>query len=259
MPVREHVQGDPAAVGCPVVPRRTLRRLPVAFEDPVAELPPYRKNATEKSTVDEAAQLAQPGQEQFVLHDTVLDAGRVGQPGQLDRLVQALGHRFLGVQVLAGLDRHPQSFGTGAGDLRVEVDPHVRAGQRGAQVGGPVGEVVALGQVPQFGLAAADQHRLGPQRRAVPQRQPALLPDGQDRAQQMLPQAHPPGDPVEHDADRCPAHLPYPPQVSAFPEPSGRAARLARAAAASSRYPPHGRRCGTGARARGRQPHGHVG
>ena len=109
VPVREHVDDDAAAVGRPVVPRRPLRGLPVALEDPVAELAAHRQDPAEEAAVDQPLELAQAGQEELVLHDAVLDAGRVGQPGQLDRAGQRLGGRLLGVDVLAGLDRRPGS------------------------------------------------------------------------------------------------------------------------------------------------------
>ena len=44
---------DAAAVGGPVVPGRALRRLPVALEDPVAELAAHRQDAAEEAAVDE--------------------------------------------------------------------------------------------------------------------------------------------------------------------------------------------------------------
>src|SRR5437763_6977190 len=41
-PVTEHVEDDAAAVLLAIIPRRTLRRLPVAFEHPVPEFAAYR-------------------------------------------------------------------------------------------------------------------------------------------------------------------------------------------------------------------------
>src|ERR1035441_9358894 len=67
-PVAEHVEDDSAVVFFSVVPRRTLRGLPIAFEDPVTEFSPHCENAAEESGIDEAAKLADSGQEKLVLH-----------------------------------------------------------------------------------------------------------------------------------------------------------------------------------------------
>ena len=56
-----------------VVPRRPLRRLPVALEHPVAELAAHREDAAEEAGVDQHLELEQARQEQLVLHHAVLD------------------------------------------------------------------------------------------------------------------------------------------------------------------------------------------
>ena len=64
-----------------VVPGRTLRRLPVALEHPVAELAAHARASGRRSRLSiSILQLAQAGQEQLVLHDAVLDAGCLGEP-----------------------------------------------------------------------------------------------------------------------------------------------------------------------------------
>jgi hypothetical protein len=90
--------------------------------------------------------LRRPGQEQLVLHDAVLDAGGVGEPGQLERAVEVSASRLLGVDVLAGVDRLRERLLAGRGDLGVEVD-----------LDGRVGRV----------LAAADEDRFRPQHGSV--------------------------------------------------------------------------------------------
>ena len=65
-----------------VVPRRPLRRLPVAFEHPVAELAAHGQDAAEEAAVDQPLQLEQAGQQQLVLHDAVLDAGSRRRAGR---------------------------------------------------------------------------------------------------------------------------------------------------------------------------------
>ena len=105
VPVREHVDDDAAAVLGAVVPARPLRGLPVALEHPVAELAAHGEDAAEEAGVDQALELLQAGQVELVVHDAVLDAGGPGEAGELERLVEALGGRLLGVDRLARRDR----------------------------------------------------------------------------------------------------------------------------------------------------------
>jgi len=82
--VAEHVDDDAAVVLLAVIPRRALRRLPpVALEDPVAELAAHREDPAEEAAIDEPLQLADPGQEQLVLHHAVLHAAPAREPRQL--------------------------------------------------------------------------------------------------------------------------------------------------------------------------------
>ena len=88
-PVAHHVEDDAAALGLLVVPRRPLRRLPVALEHPVAELAAHREDAAEEAGVDQHLELEQAGQEQLVLHHAVLDAGFLGDAHQIERVLRA--------------------------------------------------------------------------------------------------------------------------------------------------------------------------
>lgn len=101
LPVREHVDDDAAAVLGPVVPGRALGLLPVAFEDPVAELAAHGEDLAEEAAVDEALQLQQTRQEDLVLDDTVLYPGVAGEAGQLQSTLDVRGGGLLGVDVLA--------------------------------------------------------------------------------------------------------------------------------------------------------------
>jgi hypothetical protein len=85
--------------------------------------------------------------------------------------------------------------------LGVEVDLDVGPGQSRGEVGGPFGQAVALGDLHQLLLVAADQNRLGPQPPPVREREAALIPDGQQRTHQVLAVPHPAGHAVERDAD----------------------------------------------------------
>ena len=88
-PVAQHVEDDAAAVLLAVVPRRPLRRLPVALEHPVAELAAHREDAAEEAGVDQHLELEQAGQEQLVLHHAVPDAGLLGGAHQVERVLES--------------------------------------------------------------------------------------------------------------------------------------------------------------------------
>ena len=113
----------------------------------------------------------------------MLDARGVRDAREADRVVQRLGGRLLGVDVLAGFDRPGDGRDAGRGDLRVEVDRDRRVGEGLLQRGAPLLQTVLSGQRLDLLGVAADQDRLGPDRAAVGQGQAALFPDGEDGAQ----------------------------------------------------------------------------
>ena len=82
----QHVDDDAAAVLLAVVPRRALRRLPVALEHPVAELAAHRQDAPEEAAVDQRLELEQARQPELVLHHAVLHAGLLRSAIQIERL-----------------------------------------------------------------------------------------------------------------------------------------------------------------------------
>lgn len=219
--MREHVDDDAAAVLAAVVPGRALRLLPVALEDPVAELAAHGKDPAEEAAVDEALQLEQAGQEQLVLDDAVLDALGPGEAGEFQGAVQAGGGGLLGVDVLARGDRLPDRLLAGRGHLGVEVDVDAVVGEDRVEVGGDVVESVAIGQRPERVLAAADQDRLRPQHGAVAEVEAALFAQGQDGADEVLAVAHAPGHTVHGDTHRLACHvIPF---VRAMPQAADRA------------------------------------
>ena len=219
-PVREHVEHDAAAVFRAVVPRRALRRDAVPLEHPVAELDPDRQHPAEEALADQPAQLDHAGQEQLVLDDAVRDARRPRRLGQREGGRGRGGHRLFRVDVLARRDRAAQRVLAGAGHLGVEVHVDVRVAEHLVQAGGPPGQAVPLGDGAQPLLAAADEHRLGIQHGSVVERDPALLPDGEQRPHQVLPVSHPAGDPVQGDVNDLARHRP------AFRGESGIVSRL---------------------------------
>src|SRR5262245_13393367 len=96
----EHVEDDAAAILLAVIPRRPLRRLPVALEHPVAELAAHREDAPEEAGLDQHLELEQPGKKELVLHDAVLHAGRFGRARHVERICQSLGDWLLAINVL---------------------------------------------------------------------------------------------------------------------------------------------------------------
>ena len=52
-PMTQHVDDDAAIVLLAIVPRRALRRLPVAFEDPITELAAHAQDPAEVTAVDQ--------------------------------------------------------------------------------------------------------------------------------------------------------------------------------------------------------------
>ncbi len=107
-PMAQHIEDDAAAVLLAVVPRRPLRRLPVAFEHPVAELAAHREDAAEEAGIDQHLELEQAGQKQLVLHHAVADARFLRRARDIERVLEVVGGRFLAIDVLAGRDRLAQ-------------------------------------------------------------------------------------------------------------------------------------------------------
>src|SRR5712692_6860285 len=201
LPVREHVEDDPAALFLAVIPGGPLRGEAVALEYPVAELKPHREHAPEEAIANEPAQLNDARQEQLVLDDAVHDPGRTRGARQLHRAAHGVGDGLLCVHVLAGLDGLAQARLAGGGDLRVEVDIDGRVTKHVVQAGRQAPDAVPLGNLAQPLLAAADQDWLGKDRGAIIEQHPALVANRQQRADQVLPVAHPAGDAVHGNVD----------------------------------------------------------
>src|SRR5690606_31811969 len=201
VPVRVHVDDDAAAILDAVVPAGTLGGLPVALEDPVAELAADREDLAEEARVDEALGLLQAGEVELVVHDAGLDAGILRELRELDRLFEGLGGGLLGVDGLAGGDGLAQRGGAGLGHEEVGVDLPLRIGEGRVEVGRVVLDAVALGELGELGLAAADEQRADGDLGAVGQLEAALVADREDRAHEVLTVAHAPRGAVHDDAD----------------------------------------------------------
>ena len=146
-------------------------------------------------------ELQQAGQEELVLHDAVLDAGGAGEPGELEPLLQRLGHRLLAVDVLAGGDRLADRVGPDLRELRVEVDVDLGVGERRRR-----GRCSSARRP----CAAASRASLRSSRpistgsgqiTSRPTSHAALRADREDRADQVLVHPHAPGHAVHGDPD----------------------------------------------------------
>ena len=136
-PVAEHVEDDPPAVLRAIVPRRPLRRLPVALEHPVAELAPDRQHPPEEPAVAQHRELPEARQEQLVLHHPVLHPRRLRLARQRDRVLQPVRDRLLAIDVLARIDRPRQQPGAHLRRPRIEEQRVLRVRQRRVEVVAP--------------------------------------------------------------------------------------------------------------------------
>ena len=189
-PVAEHVENDAAAAFLAVVPARALRRLPVALEHPVAELAAQRQDFSKEARVAQLLQLQQAGQPQLVLHHAVLDAGFFCRAVKVECLGEPGRHRFLAINILARGDGSFQDGRPRLGRGCIEKQPVVLVRQRRVHVGGPAPDAVRLGQTLELVGAAADEHRIGHDARAVGQRYAALVAYCADRPDKVLVGAH---------------------------------------------------------------------
>ena len=71
-PMADHIQDDAAAVFAAVVPTRALDGLQIAFKHPISKLDTHGQHLPEESRAAQHIELAQAGQEEFVLHCAML-------------------------------------------------------------------------------------------------------------------------------------------------------------------------------------------
>jgi hypothetical protein len=105
--------------------------------------------------------------------------------------------------VLAGADRAFHAVGARGGRGRVEVDLGGGVRERLVEARREALDPVLLRERAQLVLAAADEHRLRPDRRTAGHRNPALLTDREDRADEVLVRPHPAGHAVHGDPDHA--------------------------------------------------------
>ena len=161
-PMAEHVHDDAAAVLLAVVPRGSLRRLLVAFEDPVAELAAHRKNAAEETAVDQALEFAHAGEKELVLHDAVLHAGALAWRASCNAVAdrrQAASRSTRACRRAIARARWRRAMRS----LRVEVNAVIGVGECAASRWSS-GPRHGRGDLLQLGGVAADENRIGQRR-----------------------------------------------------------------------------------------------
>src|SRR5207302_9019647 len=96
---------DPAALFLAIIPRRSLRRLAITLEHPVAELAAHAHDAPQEAVIHQPLELADAGKEQLVLDDSVLHAAGARCLRELERLGRGGRKRLLAVDALPRRDR----------------------------------------------------------------------------------------------------------------------------------------------------------
>ena len=112
----------------------------------------------------------------FVLHGAMPETLHFGQAEEFERLGDRRRDRFLGVDVLAGGDRLLQDADALLGRGRVEEDRVGGIGERGVEVGRPVGDAVQSCDGGETLGVAADQQQARQHLLAI-DRQSALRAD----------------------------------------------------------------------------------
>ena len=201
-PVAEHVDDDAAVVLLAVVPRRPLRRLPVALEHPVAELAAHRQDAAEEARVDQHPELQQARQPELVLHDAVLDARGLGAPVEVERL-GAPSARPASRCRCACRRRSPCGSARDAAPSTPSRSRRRRRGRRAPRRGRWSSAATPCARASASSLSALRPTRIGSGMHApaVGERDAALGADRADRADEVLVGAHAPGDAVHDDAE----------------------------------------------------------
>jgi len=216
-PMGEHIEDEVAPRRLAIVPARPLRRVESAVEHPPPEIEPHRQHPAEELGLVELFELGEPGQEQFVLDDAVLEPGALGAARQIERTGKGLGDRLFEIDVLAGGERGIGALRPPAGGAGVEIDRDLGVGEARVALGAPSEAAMVSRQRSELCRVAAEQHRLGNEPVAGRERQPALAADRHQRAQ-MLGRAEPSGSTLDDDADRALRHVDDPPSL--VPAPS---------------------------------------
>ena len=140
------------------------------------------------------------------MHDTVDHAGFAYGGDELDAFGDRLRDRLLGIDVLAGADSLQDRLLPLRGDLGVEVDGRRAIVQCLVEAGGEVGDAVLGRERSKLVGVPADQDRLDRDAIAIGETDTALISDGQNGTDQVLPVAHPAGHAVHDHSNRARSH-----------------------------------------------------
>ena len=154
-----------------------------------------------KPRVDQVLELQQARQPELVLHHAVLHPGRLGLAIQRQGIGQIRGGGLLRIDMLPGGDGAANALDPLLGQRGVEVDGIAAVGQRAIQIGRVVLDPVLLGQGAELVEIAAHQDRFRHDDLVRSQLYPALFPDRQDGANQVLVGPHASRNAVHDDAD----------------------------------------------------------
>ena len=191
-----------------VVPARPLRRLPSRPRTPSSRTRRAPRGCGRRSRRRRSIlSLRRPGSNSLSCTTPCLTAGLARAWRDCERLVEVVGDRLLAVDVLAGRDRLGRADRRAAASSPRRRRPCRRVGRaprRGRWSSARCRDCCA--SACELVRVAADQDRVGHDPVAVRQRDAALLADRQDRADQMLVDAHAPGDAVHDDAKIAGGH-----------------------------------------------------
>ncbi len=127
-------------------------------------------------------------------------------PVQFEGLFGVHGARLFAVDVLARRNGFHNAFVPQLCGLRIEIDGERRVLQELVEIRREWNSPVCFRERLEFGLVPAHEHRLRQDGFARPQLHAALLPDGENGADEVLVRAHASRDAVHDNADTVGLH-----------------------------------------------------
>ena len=161
LPVAKHVNNDATALLLAVIPGGALRRLPIAFENPVTKFPTHTEYTSKESALNHALQLEQSWQEQLVLHDSILDACSAGHLCELNRCCKVGCDWLLAVNVLPGTNCGLDAFRAQRCSLCIEVYLIPRVCEAIVEISAPTFDPMCLRKRAQLVLVPTNENRVG--------------------------------------------------------------------------------------------------
>src|SRR5262249_44096115 len=130
----------------------------------------------------------------------------VGEFHHTERLLQRGGDRLFTIDVLAGVDGPGQQGGARLRGRGIEEDGVVLVRERLVEIGAPARDGKLFGETRELAGVAAEQDRIRHDAVAAGEQHPALVADRDNRADQVLVQPHPAGDPIHDQAEALDGH-----------------------------------------------------